>query len=281
MKTRHVLRGAVVAFLSAMWLLASPEFSHAGADNASVRLAQETSQKPASGGASGREKAPAPSPDPGVSVSQADPAKTMPVYKPPLRGAPGGRVGGGTRGIVEKQVRLSVLAPNHVGLTVRAQPDLYWFISGETACPIEFTITEIRAAKPLLEKRLDTPPRAGIQCIRLKDLALSLKQDVPYQWFVVAVVDPNRRSKDILSGGAVQFVASPPALREKLRKAGKNNAVYVYAEEGLWYDAIAAVSDLIQASPKDPLLRKKRAALLQQAGLHEAAEFDQKDAAGP
>jgi hypothetical protein len=205
----------------------------------------------------------------------------MPVYKPPLRGAPGGRVGGGTRGIGDKKVRLSVLAPDHVGLTVRAQPDLYWFISGQATYPIEFTITESRALKPLMEKDLDAPARAGIQCIRLKDLGLNLKRDVPYQWFVVAVVDPNRRSRDILSGGIVQFVAPPPELRENLQKAGKKNAVYVYAEAGLWYDAIAAVSDLIHASPKDLAVRKKRATLLQQVGLQEAAEFDLKDAGGP
>ena len=168
-----------------------------------------------------------------------------------------------------------------MGLTVRAQPDLYWFISGEATYPIEFTITESRAVKPLMEKHLEAPSRLGIQCIRLKDLKLNLKRDVTYQWFVVAVVDPNRKPKNILSGGAVRFVDPPPALRENLRKAGKNNAVYVYAQAGLWYDAIAAVSDLIHAFPKDAAARKKRAALLQQVGLHEAAEFDLKGAGGP
>ena len=38
---------------------------------------------------------------------------SAPVYKPPLRGAPGGRVGGGTRGTGREAFILSVLAPAH------------------------------------------------------------------------------------------------------------------------------------------------------------------------
>src|SRR5207249_6735910 len=43
-----------------------------------------------------------------------------PVYKPPTRGAPGGRMGGGTRGITGTAV-ISLLVPDHVGLTSQAQ----------------------------------------------------------------------------------------------------------------------------------------------------------------
>ena len=46
----------------------------------------------------------------------------------------------------------------------------------------------------------------------------------------------------------------------------------------MWYDALAGVSDRIDASPKDLSLRKQRAALLDQVGLNEAAEFDLKEA---
>ncbi len=48
-----------------------------------------------------------------------------PLYKPPIRGAPATRVGGGTRGPGDKRPSVRVLAPNHVGFTTRAQPELY------------------------------------------------------------------------------------------------------------------------------------------------------------
>src|SRR5512134_1193228 len=64
---------------------------------------------------------------------QTQTASTAPVYKPPLRGAPRGRIGGGTRGTGLDSLALSVLAPDHSGLTIREQPSLYWIISNPTA----------------------------------------------------------------------------------------------------------------------------------------------------
>jgi hypothetical protein len=44
----------------------------------------------------------------------------------------------------------------------------------------------------------------------------------------------------------------------------------------MWYDAIAALSERIEAAPNDTDLRRQRAALLEQVGLREAAEFDRR-----
>ncbi|HYQ61173.1 MAG TPA: DUF928 domain-containing protein, partial [Desulfatiglandales bacterium] len=88
----------------------------------------------------------------GADQKKVTTADSTPVYKPPRRGSPGGRVGGGTRGAsLEAAVSLSVLVPDHVGITLQSQPNLYWFISKKTTQPIEFTITEKDAVKPLLE----------------------------------------------------------------------------------------------------------------------------------
>ena len=45
-----------------------------------------------------------------------------PEYNPPSRGAPAGRVGGGTRGL--RALPLAALAPSHTGFTLSAQPAL-------------------------------------------------------------------------------------------------------------------------------------------------------------
>ena len=200
----------------------------------------------------------------------------MPVYKPPLRGAPGGRVGGGTRGLCSELTFLCVLAPDHVGLTVREQPRIYWFVSKLTPYPIEFTIIENKAVKPLLEKRIGSPEKPGVQDIRLSDFGVHLRQNVQYKWFLALVIDPDRRSKDILAGGVIERVEFPETLRAKLDEAGKERAHYVYAEAGIWYDTLAAISDLMDASPNNTVLRKQRASLLEQVGLPEIAQYDMK-----
>ncbi len=200
----------------------------------------------------------------------------MPVYKPPLRGAPGGRVGGGTRGLCSELTFLCVLAPDHVGLTVREQPRIYWFVSKLTTYPIEFTIIENKAVKPLLEKRIRSPEKPGVQDIRLSDFGVHLRQNVQYKWFLALVIDPDRRSKDILAGGVIERVEFPETLRAKLDEAGKERAHYVYAEAGIWYDTLAAISDLMDASPNNTVLRKQRASLLEQVRLPEIAQYDMK-----
>ena len=191
---------------------------------------------------------------------------TVPVYKLPPRGAPGGRVGGGTRG--DKNVFvLSVLAPDHSGLTTSEQPSLYWFISNVTSLPIELTVMEPQGIQPLLETRLPAPVQSGIQQVRLAEYKIHLKPGMAYRWFVAVVPDADRRSKDILAGGTIERVDMPEPLKAKLAQSANNDKPFIYADAGLWYDALQSISDLIDAAPQNLELRKQRTALLTQVGL--------------
>jgi len=208
-------------------------------------------------------------PAPAQSQTQAAAA---PVYKPPLLGAPGGRVGGGTRGPARDMFILSALAPNHTGLTAVDQPTLYWFISNVTQYPVEVTVVDPQGGDPLLETRVPSPSQPGVQRIRLADFGVRLKPGVPYRWFVAVVPDPARRSKDILAGGTIERVDPSEELKKKMAQAGKADLPFLYAEAGLWYDALAALSELIEAAPQDSAPRKQRAAMLVQVGLPEIGE---------
>jgi hypothetical protein len=198
----------------------------------------------------------------------------MLVYVPPLRGTPGGRVGGGTRSVDGEGNILYALAPDHVGLTIREQPCLYWFIPKSTNHPIEFTLIESRAIEPLIERRIAVPEVLGIQCIRLSEYNMHLQKGVLYKWFVSIVPDSDNRSKDTLAGGMIECVDELGQLHQKLNETNKDGVPYVYAEAGLWYDTLAAISNLIDASPSDTSFREQRASLLTQVGLDEVAEFD-------
>ncbi len=196
----------------------------------------------------------------------------IPVYKPPLLGAPGGRVGGGTRGPARDMFLLSALAPNHTGITATDQPSLFWFISGVTPYPVEVTVVDPQGADPILEKRIPPPSQPGVQRIRLADYSVSLATGVTYRWFVAVVPDPARRSKDILAGGTIQRVEPSQELKSKIAQAAKTDLPFLYAEAGLWYDAVTAISELIEAAPQDQALRKERAAMMVQVGLPDIGE---------
>ncbi len=200
-------------------------------------------------------------------------AKTL-LYQPP-RGlgapSPGRRVGGGTRGTNKSVPILSVLAPGHTGLTVREQPDLYWFASDVVTNPVELTLTLEKGDAPLLEKRLSVPAKAGIQRVRLSDYGVKLIPGERYNWSISLVLDPKRRSKDIIAVGAIERVERADI---NLAAAPTTDAFYRFAADGLWYDAVMVISELIEAKPTDMALRKQRVELLDQVDLPEVGNFD-------
>jgi hypothetical protein len=203
--------------------------------------------------------------------TQGDAKGAPVVYKPPLRGAPGGRVGGGTRGTGNVFV-LSALAPDHMGITASEQPSLYWFISNATSLPVEVAIMDPQGVKPLLEKRLTGPVEKGVHRIDLAELGVRLSPGVAYRWSVTVIPDANRRSRDILAAATIERADVPADVRAKFQQTRKEDMPALYAEAGLWYEALASISELIDRTPDDAALRQQRAELLSQVGLPDIGE---------
>jgi hypothetical protein len=196
--------------------------------------------------------------------------ESVPVYKPPQRGAPGGRVGGGTRGTPGRDIFvLSVLAPDHTGLTLKEQPSLFWSISAPTALPVAITIVDPNAVEPLLEMEVPGPVLSGVHRVRLADFGVRLAPGVPYQWSVAVIPDRARRSRDILASATIERVASDGGgvITDDLREVAAR-----HAQAGIWYDALEAICDRIERSPGDATAKRHRAALLAQVGLPELVE---------
>ena len=184
--------------------------------------------------------------------SQAEQAP--PSYKPPMRGAPSSRVGGGSRGLGDDSPVVVVIAPDHTGLTLQEQPTLYWYVSKKVPIHVELTVIDDVSEKPLLEKNLDTPVGSGIQSLSLKDYGIRLKAGVEYRWYAALVADPKQRSKDILASGTIKRIIPSAATRDKLSRAQGIAAVAIYADEGIWYDLISSLMSLMNASPSAMLV---------------------------
>ena len=195
------------------------------------------------------------------------------IYRPPLRGAPSRRVGGATRGSGDTDLVLNVLAPDQTGLTMQAQPTLYWYASKPTNTLIELTLISDTAETPVMSKNLQVTP-GGVQSIDLASYGVTLSPDTEYEWFVSVVSNTNQRSKDMTSGGTIRRVAPDPVVVARAAAAAERAAPRIYAEAGLWYDAIASLSRLIERNPADVELRSLRASLLDQIGLAAVAAAD-------
>jgi len=196
----------------------------------------------------------------------------VPIYKPPLRGTPKTSSGGTSRSMASSELILQVLASEHTGLTSSAQPTLYWYISKAVTKPLEFTLSDENNPHWFVERSLPAPNKPGIYRVQLSDY--DLKPGVEYKWSVSSVTDPTKRSEDISTSGTIKRITSEATTSAKLMNASKQQQPFIYAEAGLWYDAIAALSELIDAKPEDKTLREQRAALLTQVGLQKVAEFD-------
>lgn len=195
-------------------------------------------------------------------------------YTPPMRGAPASRVGGGSRGVGDDAPKLSALAPDHMGLTIQEQPTLYWYVSKPVVAHIEVTVINDQSVDPLVERDIAVPTKAGIQSMRLADFGVKLKPNVEYRWYVSLIIDPAQRSNDIIASGTIQRILPSQELQERLAHADKKSLTGIYAEAGIWYDALSSISDFIAVKPEEQALREQRAELLEQVGLVEAADSD-------
>jgi len=193
-------------------------------------------------------------------------------YRPPMRGAPAARIGGGTRGIGDMTLELVALAPDHTGLTTKAQPTLYWYVSKPVASRLEVTVINDQAIDPALEEEVKSG--AGIQSIDLAKAGVKLKPGVEYRWFVSAIADPDQRSNDVVASGTIERITPDAALKSKIAGADEGSRARVYAQAGVWYDTIDTLSRMIEKSPGNSALREQRAALLEQVGLKSVADYE-------
>jgi hypothetical protein len=209
------------------------------------------------------------------STAPASPASAHKIkFLPQTSGAASVRVTGGSRGTGPETVALDVLAPDEIGITTQEQPSLFWFQSKPANARFELTLLQDNKIKPLVDVQVDRAAKAGVQRLKLADQGVKLTPGVEYQWVVALITDPDNRSKDLVASGVIKRTEPNADLKEKLGKADTASLAGVYAEAGIWYDALAALSDQIDAHPDDQALRQTRAELLRQVGLKTAADAE-------
>lgn len=208
-------------------------------------------------------------------AAQQPPLQISQVYQPPLRGAPETRTGGATRGPgTTAPSTLEVLAPNHTGRTLDAQPVLYWYLSQPVDLPVEVTLVDEERLETVLAKTLPAPTQGGIQRLSLADHGVRLQPGVEYRWHVALVADPDQRSQDITASGTILYQEPSAALQRTLDNAAPASLPTVLAAEGVWYDAIDVLSRQISANPGNADLHRQRATLLEQVELQAVAAAD-------
>jgi hypothetical protein len=207
---------------------------------------------------------------------------TTPIYTPPKRFLPRARVGGELRGTEGKNPEIQAIVPDHVALTVKKSPAVNWYLSKPTTDEIWFTLVDNRFIKPLHEGPIPSPKEEGIYTIDLKDFGLNLEPEVQYRWYVSLIRDANSHAPDIVAGGIIERCEFNACLTEVAPDLTCNQqSVYTNARGGFWYDAMSCLCTLIETKPTDASLRRLRAQLLKEIGLHGVAEWDLRSIQAP
>jgi hypothetical protein len=248
--------------------------------------APAASEAPAGGLAASEPAVPPAAPRPRVEESPAAPGPATPLRvamsfpdAPPVYSAPGPsdaelarlRRPSVIRAGAAPAPRIQALAPDHVGLTADASPTLYWTLSQSTDLRVELVVTDERAEAPIVDQALDGA-RAGTHALHLAPLGVSLAPGVTYRWYATLVPDPEERTSEVVSGGAVRRVDPAPELARRLAEVEPGRRAHVLAEAGYFYDALDLVSRwTAEHHPGAPEPKRYREALLRSVGLVDEA----------
>lgn len=195
-------------------------------------------------------------------------------FRPPNTGdLPGRRQGGGTRGgALDRRFPVALIPDSNLGLTTRDRPMLYFYIPPEaTEREAElFLINETGSGEG--SQLMTLPATPGVIGLPLPDSMPPLQVGDTYRWYFAVRINPVDRSGDLILSGFVQRVAADPALQQELSASAAAAHATIYAERGLWFDAMNLLAMLRLEQPNQAQWQEQWATLLQSVNLAAIAE---------
>lgn len=213
-----------------------------------------------------------------------------PPPPPPDRDAPGKRGGGAGRSCAAGDQSVTALMPEYqqalttggaitkVWATTTTERPTFWFdlpYEKSTIAALEFVLQDNSSpAKDLYRGAIVPPDAPGIISILLPATVPPLEVGKLYKWFFkvrlqcrsgASAAKPQIQKEELY--GWVQRVSPNPALTNQLKQATPQQQASLYAQNGIWFDALTISGKLHLANPQDVQLRKDWNDLLQSVGL--------------
>lgn len=204
------------------------------------------------------------------------------TFKPPDRGAPPRTEDSGTRSgpsAASSQRPLRLLLPNvrptptRFGFTVSNYPTFFAYIPQSRARTGGFILLDDRN-QLVYWTSFPMPKEASIVSISLPPTASPpLEVGKWYKWYLIVLGNPDRWGNGGISDfGWIQAIEPSETLANQLQNATPRDRPALYAEAGIWHDALASLVDLRRSQPNDATLAADWEELFNSAGL---ADFSQ------
>jgi Domain of Unknown Function (DUF928) len=213
-----------------------------------------------------------------VGIAPLVQAKSL-TFKVPNRNAPkvtsGAASRTGTQACVQRnQPMFRALVPKpkaqemNYSLTTSRTPTLLVYVPQSTAQSIEIMLKTEDGNKTLYKTIVPTPSTTGFMRLNLADPTMQgFQANKRYQWSVALVCESEFITDKATIEGWIERVEPTPELTKKLETAKPQDRPFIYAEAGIWHEALQSIDDLRQARPQDQAVAENWRSLLMSAGL--------------
>ncbi|MEG3928503.1 MULTISPECIES: DUF928 domain-containing protein [unclassified Microcoleus] len=190
--------------------------------------------------------------------------------QPPTQ--PGRPVRGGCASI--SQLGLTALVPtNKMGRTVSDYPTFFFYLPQTEAESAEFILQD-ESGKQIYKQDLTIRNLSGVIGV-----SIPANQNVPplevgksYTWNFTVICDSLDRSADQIESGTVRRVELSADIRSQLDQADPRQKTVIYAEKGIWQDALSTLAAARRDQPNDTALKADWESLLDSVTLGKIAK---------
>src|SRR4028119_1381058 len=195
---------------------------------------------------------------------------------PPTGLSPGNAKPPVVRGKCEKfpQASFTALVPeNKIGRTVSDYPTFFFYLPQPNAELAEF-ILEDENGNLIYEQALTIKNLSGVIGVSIpaNTNVPPLEVGKKYTWVFSLVCNPEDRSADKVEKGVVRRVELSADILGELENADPRRKTFIYAENGIWQDALSNLAAARRANPNDPVFQTDWESLLDSVTLGSIAK---------
>jgi hypothetical protein len=151
------------------------------------------------------------------------------------------------------------------------RPSFWFYVPpvADSAAEMEFVLRD-RAGKKLFQTK-NPVTQTGVIRVTLPDSAPALTVGDRYQWYFKVRCPAAQSQPPKYVNGWIERQTIEPTLANQLQQASPAERATLYAQKGIWFDAITTLGQLRQANPNDPALAKQWTELLDSVQLKDLA----------
>jgi hypothetical protein len=164
-----------------------------------------------------------------------------------------------------------LLPTTNLGYTISTHPTLLIYVPDVKADTAEFILEENQrdsaSYRQIYSTKLSLKQTGGFVSVTLPPDIPPLEVDRQYRWSFMVMCDADDFSGNPTVEGWIQRVEASPALRANLQQVPVTAHAAIYAESGIWFEALSSLAKRRQDSPQDQALLQDWRDLLESVKL--------------